>query len=75
VVKGRNRDTAWYSIVDSEWPAITAAFGRWLDPANFDPDGRQRERLSTLIGRGSASRQLPERSPAADVRRDTRRPS
>ena len=50
VVKGRNRDTAWYSIVDSEWPGIRAAFERWLDPANFDPDGRQRERLSTLIG-------------------------
>jgi hypothetical protein len=48
--KGRNRDTAWYSIVDSEWPGIRAAFERWLDPANFDPDGRQRERLSTLIG-------------------------
>jgi hypothetical protein len=50
VVKGRNRDTAWYSIVDSEWPGIRAAFERWLDPANFEPDGRQRERLSTLIG-------------------------
>jgi RimJ/RimL family protein N-acetyltransferase len=50
VVKGRNRDTAWYSIMDSEWPAIRAVFERWLDPANFDPDGRQRERLSTLIG-------------------------
>jgi hypothetical protein len=48
VVKGRNRDTAWYSIVDSEWPGIRAAFERWLDPANFDPDGRQRERLSAL---------------------------
>jgi hypothetical protein len=35
--------------VDSEWPAIRSVFERWLDPANFDPDGRQRERLSTLI--------------------------
>ena len=50
VVKGRNRDTAWYSIVDSEWPGIRAAFERWLDPQNFDPDGRQRERLSVLTG-------------------------
>ncbi len=50
VVKGRNRDTAWHSIVDSEWPGIKAAFERWLDPVNFDPDGRQRERPSTLTG-------------------------
>jgi RimJ/RimL family protein N-acetyltransferase len=50
VVKGRNRDTAWYSIADGEWPGIRAAFEHWLDPQNFDPVGRQRERLSTLIG-------------------------
>jgi hypothetical protein len=48
VVKGRNRDTAWFSIVDSEWPALRAAFERWLDPANFDAEGQQRERLSEL---------------------------
>jgi RimJ/RimL family protein N-acetyltransferase len=48
VVKGRNRDTAWFSIVDSEWPAIKAAFERWLDPANFADDGRQRVSLSAL---------------------------
>ena len=48
VVKGHNRDTAWYSITDSEWPAIKAAFERWLDPENFDPVGRQRESLSAL---------------------------
>jgi RimJ/RimL family protein N-acetyltransferase len=51
VVKGRNRDTAWFSITDSEWPAIKAAFERWLDPANFDGDGEQRESLSTLTRR------------------------
>jgi RimJ/RimL family protein N-acetyltransferase len=45
VYKGRNRDTAWFSIVDAEWPAREAAFERWLDPANFDADGRQRSRL------------------------------
>jgi RimJ/RimL family protein N-acetyltransferase len=48
VTKGRNRDTAWYAIVDSDWPALRAAFARWLDPANFDAAGRQRLRLSDL---------------------------
>ena len=48
VVKGHNRDTAWLSITDSEWPAIKTAFERWLDPANFGADGRQRIRLSEL---------------------------
>jgi hypothetical protein len=50
VYKGRNRDTAWYAAIDSEWPALEAAFTRWLDPANFDERGRQRERLSDLTG-------------------------
>lgn len=48
VVKGRNRDTAWYAAIDAEWPALKAAFETWLDPANFDADGRQRQRLSDL---------------------------
>jgi RimJ/RimL family protein N-acetyltransferase len=48
VYKGRNRDTAWYSILDREWPALRAAFGRWLDPGNFDREGRQRQSLSAL---------------------------
>jgi RimJ/RimL family protein N-acetyltransferase len=48
VYKGRSRDTAWYSIIDSEWPAIDAAFRAWLDPANFDEDGRQRRSLAAL---------------------------
>ncbi len=48
VYKGRNRDTAWFSILDSEWPALRAAFERWLDPANFDRDGRQRASLRSL---------------------------
>jgi RimJ/RimL family protein N-acetyltransferase len=51
VVKGRNRDTAWFSILDGEWPALKAAFERWLDPANFAADGRQRESLSALTRR------------------------
>ena len=41
IVKGGNRDTAWYSMLDGEWPARKAAFERWLDPANFDAEGRQ----------------------------------
>jgi RimJ/RimL family protein N-acetyltransferase len=46
VVKGRNRDTAWYAIVDDDWPPTRAAFEAWLDPGNFDAGGRQRERLA-----------------------------
>ena len=48
VYKGRNRDTAWFSAIDREWPALRAAFERWLDPANFDAQGRQRRRLADL---------------------------
>ncbi|HMQ31304.1 MAG TPA: GNAT family protein [Chloroflexaceae bacterium] len=48
VYKGRNRDTAWYAAIDAEWPALEAAFRRWLDPANFDAAGRQRLRLAEL---------------------------
>jgi RimJ/RimL family protein N-acetyltransferase len=50
VVKGRNRDTAWFSILDSEWPARKAAFLRWLEPGNFDAAGRQRQSLAALSG-------------------------
>jgi RimJ/RimL family protein N-acetyltransferase len=46
IIKGRNRDTAWYSMLDSEWPRRRAAFELWLDPANFDARGRQRRALS-----------------------------
>ncbi|WP_294620590.1 GNAT family protein [uncultured Roseovarius sp.] len=48
VVKGRNRDTAWFAAIDSEWPALAEAFQFWLSPANFDARGQQRERLSDL---------------------------
>jgi len=48
VTKGRNRDTTWFSILDTEWPALEAAFERWLAPANFAADGSQRESLSAL---------------------------
>lgn len=48
VVKGRNRDTAWFAITDEEWPALKEAFRTWLADSNFDADGRQAERLGDL---------------------------
>ncbi|MBZ0091790.1 MAG: GNAT family N-acetyltransferase [Sulfuricellaceae bacterium] len=50
VVKGRNRDTAWYAAIDSEWPELEKAFLRWLDASNFGPDGRQRTPLAAFTG-------------------------
>jgi len=49
VVKGRNRDTAWFAIIDREWPAVRAGFEDWLASANFDADGAQRRALGELI--------------------------
>lgn len=49
VVKGRNRDTAWFSITDREWPKIAAAMGRWLELENFDAAGGQRQSLRDMI--------------------------
>jgi RimJ/RimL family protein N-acetyltransferase len=43
--KGANRDTAWFAMIDKDWPRVRAAYERWLDPANFDAAGRQRSRL------------------------------
>ena len=48
VVKGRNRDTAWFSVIDREWPALKGAFETWLAPENFDAQGRQKQSLSDL---------------------------
>jgi RimJ/RimL family protein N-acetyltransferase len=48
IVKGRNRDTAWFSMIDSEWPGRKANFERWLAPENFDNEGRQKIRLTAL---------------------------
>ncbi|MDI4665059.1 GNAT family N-acetyltransferase [Xanthobacter autotrophicus] len=48
IVKGRNRDTAWYALMDHEWPRAKAAFVAWLDPANFDAEGRQTQRLEDI---------------------------
>jgi RimJ/RimL family protein N-acetyltransferase len=60
VVKGRNRDTAWFSIVDTDWPAIDQAFQKWLAPDNFDGAGRQRQALQAAdaggIKRATSSR-------------------
>lgn len=56
VVKGRNRDTAWYAITDARWPDVKRAFDQWLQPANFDATGTQRQSLShltQLIAHGS----------------------
>ena len=58
IVKGRNRDTAWYAMLDAEWPVRRRAFERWLDPANFDADGRQRVSLSALNARDLAAGDL-----------------
>ncbi len=56
IVKGHNRDTAWFSILDHEWPAIRANFETWLDPANFDEQGEQRHSLGALNGALTAER-------------------
>jgi RimJ/RimL family protein N-acetyltransferase len=62
VYKGRNRDTDWFSITDAEWPRIRAAHEVWLDPANFDESGRQRQRLGDLLdGPGRVPRDAAQR--------------
>lgn len=48
IVKGHSRDTAWFSIIDDEWPNLRKAFTQWLDPENFGTDGHQIKRLSAL---------------------------
>ncbi|MGE0623903.1 MAG: GNAT family N-acetyltransferase [Pseudomonadales bacterium] len=50
VYKGRNRDTAWYAIIDQDWPAIRRGFERWFDPANFDNTGQQKLSLASCMG-------------------------
>ncbi|CAJ1784534.1 hypothetical protein HLBENOHH_00605 [Aeromonas dhakensis] len=59
VDKGRTRDTAWFSVIDREWPALQDCFARWLAPDNFDERGRQRLRLSELTTACRADGQLP----------------
>jgi RimJ/RimL family protein N-acetyltransferase len=60
VIKGRNRDTAWFAVIDKDWPALREAFGVWLSPDNFDATGQQRARLSDLT-------RLTGRTPDPDV--------
>ncbi|WP_380178688.1 GNAT family N-acetyltransferase [Kalamiella sp. sgz302252] len=48
VYRGRSRDTTWFSVIDSEWPALRQAFMSWLDAANFDETGQQRQSLASL---------------------------
>lgn len=56
VYKGRNRDTAWYSILDRDWPYLKNAFLKWLDPTNFDEQGNQRQKLQYFISIGRSLR-------------------
>ena len=48
IFKGRSRDTAWYAVIDTEWPALREAFQRWLSPENFNQEGQQKIGLSSL---------------------------
>ncbi len=57
VYKGRNRDTAWYSILDRDWPALKSAYVRWLDPGNFDEQGLQRRALKHFVSQESGPRE------------------
>ncbi len=52
IVKGKNRDTAWFSVIDGEWPALKKAYEAWLAPENFDADGRQKKKLEALRASG-----------------------
>jgi RimJ/RimL family protein N-acetyltransferase len=55
IYKNRSRDTAWYSVIDRDWPALERAFRAWLHPDNFDSEGRQRSRLSELTRKREAA--------------------
>jgi RimJ/RimL family protein N-acetyltransferase len=54
IVKGRNRDTAWYAITDDEWPSLRRGYENWLAPENMDEDGRQKRSLKSLIDQARA---------------------
>ncbi|KAG8857233.1 hypothetical protein FRB96_005908 [Tulasnella sp. 330] len=64
IVKGRNRDTAWFSILDSEWPKVKTGFEKWLDPSNFDEVGKQRGRLEVLREEANIVASLREKDQA-----------
>src|SRR5215813_9739268 len=61
IVKGRSRDTAWYAMLDSDWPARKRAFERWLSPDNFDAEGRQREKLGVIMKDADGAEPKPKR--------------
>lgn len=48
IIRGCNRDTAWFSVIDEDWPKLRVAFEKWLDPANFNADGKQKHTLAEL---------------------------
>jgi RimJ/RimL family protein N-acetyltransferase/ribosomal protein S18 acetylase RimI-like enzyme len=64
VVKGKNRDTAWFSILDSEWPVRAQGFQRWLAPENFDAEGRQKLSLAAFNQTAGAAGAVPLRRAA-----------
>jgi hypothetical protein len=64
VVKGRNRDSAWYSMLDGEWPLIRAAFQAWLAPENFASDGVQRRSLGEIRAANRDVKAIPDPGPA-----------
>ena len=68
VIKGENRDTAWYSIIDKEWPALRQAYEAWLDPANFDSEGTREGAWKTFEDLSARKVIAPERSMVADFR-------
>ena len=55
VYKGRNRDTAWFSVIEDDWPSVRRAMLEWLDDGNFDRHGVQRRSLAELRSRGSGA--------------------
>jgi len=73
VYKGRDRDTAWLSIIDSDRPQVGGALQEWLSPGNFDADGRQKPSLTAV--RAAGPRELTERPGAAGARQLTSRHS
>jgi hypothetical protein len=48
IVKGKNRDTAWFSIIDGEWPQVKGAVEAWMEDSNFDENGKQKLRLEAI---------------------------
>ncbi|TRA95255.1 MULTISPECIES: GNAT family N-acetyltransferase [Rhizobium/Agrobacterium group] len=59
IIKGRNRDTAWFSVIDKEWPLLKTAYQIWLDDDNFDAEGKQKVALSALTAKALGRGNLP----------------